>query len=73
MKKKIIIQLGTKKKVFKINSLNYEELIQIIEYYGASYKQKDNFFVYENPRIFNIVDLYLSGFATPEPLMYDVA
>lgn len=65
--RKIIIQFGLKRKVFKVKSSTYDELISLIEYYGYDFCLKDHIFVYSNPRIFNIVDLNLSLEAIPQP------
>lgn len=63
----IIIQLNSKRKVFKINPLRYDEFMSLIEYYGYDYCLENNIFIYSDTRIFNIIDLNLSFETTPEP------
>ena len=65
--RKIIIQLGIRRKVFKVKANKYNELVSLIEYYGYDFCLKDYIFVFNNPITFNIVDLSLSFESTPEP------
>ena len=66
-KRKIIIQLGNKRKEFEIISKKYDELLSLIEYYGYDFCLKNHIFVYSNPIAFSIVDLQLSSVSTPQP------
>lgn len=65
--RKIIIQLGNKRKEFKITSRKYDEFLSLIEYYGYDYCLKNNIFVFSNPITFNIIDLNLSSVSIPQP------
>ena len=65
--RRIIIQLGFKKKLFIIKASKYDELVSLIEYYGYDYCLRDDIFVFSNPITFNIVDLSLSFVSTPQP------
>lgn len=70
-KRKIIIQLGNKRKEFETISKKYDELLSLIEYYGYDFCLKNHIFVYSNPIAFNIVDLQLSSVSTPQPPVED--
>lgn len=67
-KKQIIISNLTtgKTKVFEINLGQLEDAIDFIEYNNGILE--NNMYLFSNPVSFQIIDLYLSGFSTPQPL-----
>ena len=68
LKKQIIIHnmLTCKKKVFEINLNNLEDVIGFIDYNKGVFE--DNTYNFKNSISFQLVDLYLSSFSTPQPL-----
>ena len=67
-KKQIIISNLTtgKTKVFEINLGQLEDAIDFIEYNNGILE--NNMYLFSNPVSFQIIDLYLSSFSTPQPL-----
>lgn len=65
--KKIVIQHENKRKEFNLTLKRYNELKSLIDYYSYDLCLQDYIFVYSNSLIFNIIDLYLSSFSTPQP------
>ncbi len=65
--RKIIIQHGNTKKEFNLPAKIYIEFKSLIEYYKYDFCLKDYIFVYSNRIIFDIIDLCLSSFSTPQP------
>lgn len=68
LKKQIIIRnmLTGKSKVFEINLTNLEDVIGFIDYNKGVLENST--YIFKNPISFQLVDLYLSSFSTPQPL-----
>ena len=73
LKKQIIIcnLITGKSKVFEINLTNLEDVIGFIDYNKGVLE--NNTYIFKNPISFQLVDLYLSSFSTPQPLLRGIA
>ena len=67
-KKQIIIynKVTGKAKVFNVKGSQLDEAINFIKYNNGVLKK--DFYNFENPISFQIIDLYLSPISTPQPL-----
>ncbi len=65
--RKLAIQYGNRKKEFDLTPKRYSEVESLLEYYNYDFCLEDYIFVYSNRIIFDIIDLCLSSFSTPQP------
>lgn len=66
MYKSISIKFGEKTKVFSIHLKNFNDALTIVEAYASSTSEL-NHYEFDNSKSYNLVDLYLSNFSTPQP------
>ncbi len=71
--RKIVI-FNVKQNIGKVFDININKLEEILDYinYNHGVFTKDLYF-FSNPVNFQLVDLYLSTFATPQPILRSIA